>query len=126
MGGGGGEERAKGDGDGVGDEDGGQGRRGGKRRRRGRRGRGPRARTRAARSRKSAEGCAAAGGTPGFRALHVVGARDDVNPPQGGLQVAAALGGDVLEHPGRHECPMDGQSLAAYRRFLAEAVGPSA
>ncbi|CAK0875359.1 unnamed protein product [Prorocentrum cordatum] len=61
----------------------------------------------------------AAAGPPGFRALHVLGARDAVNPPEGAREVAEALGGCVLEHPGGHDLPSDPSSVLAYAEFLA-------
>lgn len=56
------------------------------------------------------------GGT--FRALHVIGERDAINPPAGAYVVAKALGGELLEHPGGHELPVNDEALAAYRAFF--------
>uniref|UniRef100_A0A7S1QIV8 Serine hydrolase domain-containing protein n=1 Tax=Alexandrium catenella TaxID=2925 RepID=A0A7S1QIV8_ALECA len=66
-------------------------------------------------------------GSAGLRALHVVGAADDVNPPDGGREVAAALGGETWEHPGRHLVPVGDDAIARYEAFLMgkkEALEP--
>ena len=87
------------------------------------------------------------------RALHVVGARDDTNPPEQGLRVAACLGvsagdcdraagllsepladgacaavglsgsGQVLVHGGAHVVPLDRAALDEYRRFFLSLRG---
>mmetsp|Transcript_56395 Transcript_56395/g.167854 ORF Transcript_56395/g.167854 Transcript_56395/m.167854 type:complete len:232 (+) Transcript_56395:29-724(+) len=53
-----------------------------------------------------------------LRTLHVVGAADDVNPPEGAREVASALGGEIWEHPGRHDLPTDGDAMSQYRLLL--------
>ncbi|CAE8680185.1 unnamed protein product [Polarella glacialis] len=57
-----------------------------------------------------------------YRALHVLSKNDEVNPPEGAREVATAMGGQVLEHSGGHEVPLDEASLAAYSAFLSAAA----
>ena len=42
-----------------------------------------------------------------FVALHTIGRRDDINPPEGARQVAAAVGGEIFDFEGGHDVPMD-------------------
>mmetsp|Transcript_15988 Transcript_15988/g.34602 ORF Transcript_15988/g.34602 Transcript_15988/m.34602 type:complete len:226 (-) Transcript_15988:29-706(-) len=53
--------------------------------------------------------------------LHVVGAQDKVNPPEGAGEVAAAVGGEVYTHGGAHEIPLDGLALEKYVALLKTA-----
>lgn len=72
---------------------------------------------------------AVAAGASSYSALHVIGKIDDVNPPEGGNEVAAAMGGAIYEHEGSHDIPLDEAALDVYGRFLAAArsgAGPSA
>merc|ERR1712107_977226 len=54
----------------------------------------------------------------GMRSLHVIGKLDDVNPPDQAHKIATAFGGEVYEHEGGHDVPMDHDALRRYASFL--------
>ena len=58
--------------------------------------------------------------TSGYSALHTVGLLDDVNPPEGAREVAAALGGEICSFKGGHEVPLDEAAVEAFGRFLTD------
>ncbi|CAL1131051.1 unnamed protein product [Cladocopium goreaui] len=53
-----------------------------------------------------------------YVALHTIGRQDDINPPEGARQVAAAVGGEIFEFDGGHDVPMDEAALEVYRSLL--------
>ena len=59
----------------------------------------------------------------GVRTLHVVGARDGINPPEQARRVAAAFGAGArtFDHDGGHVVPMDDAALRAYVEFILDA-----
>ena len=59
----------------------------------------------------------------GVRTLHVVGARDGINPPEQARRVAAAFGAGArtFDHDGGHVVPMDEAALRAYVEFILDA-----
>lgn len=63
---------------------------------------------------------------PGRRALHGIGRLDSINPPEQARQVAEALGGEIWEHPGGHDVPMDDEALGVYEAFLRQGTAAAA
>ena len=50
--------------------------------------------------------------------LHVLGAADDVNPPEHAIRLAAVFRGETFVHDGGHYVPADDAALKKYRAFL--------
>ena len=50
--------------------------------------------------------------------LHVLGASDDINPPEHAIRLAAVFRGETFVHDGGHYVPADDAALKKYRAFL--------
>jgi len=59
-------------------------------------------------------------GGAGVKSLHVIGAFDDINPPEQARDVARAFGAgaEIFEFQGGHTVPMDARAVQKYVDFL--------
>jgi predicted esterase len=52
------------------------------------------------------------------RTLHVVGERDEINPPQMAIRLQKLFKGKLMTHPGGHSVPMDLDQIIKYKDII--------